>query len=94
MSPSWMTRSPISWCGLAPFGPGADDGEVDLRVAVLAQEAGEVGGDLASRCGPRTARSTISSRLASAAAPAAASRSSSSASLIARSIGSASVIET
>ena len=21
MSPSWMIRSPISWCGLAPFGP-------------------------------------------------------------------------
>ena len=28
-------------------GPGAHDGEVDLRVAVLAQQAGEIGGDLA-----------------------------------------------
>ena len=56
MSPSSIIRSPTSWCGLAPFGPGADDGEVDLRVAVLAQQAGEVGGDLGLACARRTAR--------------------------------------
>ena len=35
-------------------GSGADDGEVDLRVAVLAQQRGEVGGDVGLRAGRRS----------------------------------------
>ena len=72
----------------------ADDGEVDLRVAVLAQQLGEIGGDLGLACGRRSGPRGSPRSVASAAAPAAASRSSSSASLIARSMGSAAVIDT
>ena len=46
MSPSSITRAPVSWCGFAPFGPDADDGEVDPGMAVLQQELGEVGRDV------------------------------------------------
>ena len=72
----------------------ADDGEVHLRVPVVAEEAREVGGDLALAAAREPDLLAICSKHASAAAPAAASRSSSSAPLIARSIGSVLVIET
>ena len=47
MSPSSITRSLHLVMGVGAVGARADDGEVDLRMAVVAEEAGEVGGDLA-----------------------------------------------
>ncbi len=42
-----MTRSESSWCGEAPFGPGADDDEVDRLVTLVEDGPGDVGTDLA-----------------------------------------------
>ena len=52
MSPSSMIAVAHLVVRVGAVGPGADDREVDLRVPVLAQQAGEVGGDLASRVRP------------------------------------------
>ena len=73
--------------------PGASYGEVDLRMAVLDEQTGQVGGDLGFLA-PREPHLKKLLEEGVAAAPAAASRSSSSASLTARSVGSAELIET
>ena len=45
---------------VGPVGPGADDGEVDLRVAVVDEQAGEVGGDV---CLPAAGEPHLQERL-------------------------------
>ena len=45
-SPLSITRSDTSWCGLAPFGPGADDDERGRGVALLDDRRGDVRADL------------------------------------------------
>ena len=86
MSPSSMTRSPISWWGFAPLGPDPttvkSTCECPNRRSRPARSAAT---SVSRRPANRTWR--ISSYARSAAAAAAASRSTSAASLMARSIG-------
>ena len=86
MSPSSMTRSPISWWGFAPLGPDPttvkSTCECPNRRSRPAKSAAT---SVSRRPANRTWR--ISSYARSAAAAAAASRSTSAASLMARNIG-------
>ena len=76
-SPSSITRSPASWCGLAPFGPEPTTVKSTCSCPNSPQQPGEVGGHVGLAAGRRSAPSTISPYVASAAAPAAVSRASS-----------------
>lgn len=90
MSPSWMTRSPASWCGLAPLGPDPTIVKSTwLCPCSISSRARSAATSDSRRPPKRTPR--IRSYVASAAAPAAASSATSWASLTARSIGSDSV---
>ena len=93
MSPSWIVRSPASWCGLAPLGPEPTTVKSTCEWPCLRSSAARSAATSFS-VRPENCTCTISSSDASAAAPAAARRSISSASLTARSIGSAEVIDT
>ena len=92
MSPSSITRSLISWCGLAPFGPEPTTVKSTCEWPCARRKPARSAAISLSR--PPAKRTwAMSSKLASAASPAVASRSISSSPLIARSIGIALVIE-